>query len=272
MEAIRAPRSCAVRRAASSAGGGSSWVSAHAGMITVSAPASSRKPRAPSKSSPSAVRTGPSPAPHNCTSYHEGTSKSCRGPKTSHATAISNIGRPAVTGVAIRGGAGFSPKLSFLRLVPRRPVLIGIALGVVYVVWGTTSLAIRVGVGHLPPLLFAGIRYVIAGALLYPIAVRAAARDRGPGASRERPGGAAWLAAAVVGILLLFAGNGGVTFAETSLPSGFAAVLVATVPLWMIIFARLVQGERVTWRSAAGLAVGLAGVAILVGNHMAAGG
>src|SRR5450755_53091 len=153
----------------------------------------------------------------------------------------------------------------------RRPVLSWIALGVVYVVWGTTYLAIRVGVGHLPPLLFAGIRYVIAGALLYPIAVRAAARDRGPGAVRQRPGGAAWAAAAVVGILLLFAGHGGVTFAETSLPSGFAAVLVATVPLWMIVFARLVQGEHMTWRSAAGLAVGLAGVAILVGNHMAAG-
>src|ERR1035437_7408482 len=108
----------------------------------------------------------------------------------------------------------------------RRPVLSWIALGVVYVVWGTTYLAIRVGVGHLPPLLFAGIRYVIAGALLYPIAVRAAARDRGPGASRERPGGAAWLAAAAGGILLLFAGNGGGTFAEASLPSGLGAVFV----------------------------------------------
>jgi drug/metabolite transporter (DMT)-like permease len=153
----------------------------------------------------------------------------------------------------------------------RRPVLSWIALGVVYVVWGTTYLAIRVGVGHLPPLLFAGVRYVIAGALLYPIAVRAAARERGPGAIRERPGARAWLAGAVVGILLLFAGNGGVTFAETSLPSGFAAVLVATVPLWMIVFARLVQHERVTWRSAAGLAVGLAGVAILVGSRLTAG-
>src|ERR1035437_6654343 len=149
----------------------------------------------------------------------------------------------------------------------RRPVLSWIALGVVYVVWGTTYLAIRVGVGHLPPLLFAGIRYVIAGALLYPIAVRAADRDRGPGASRGRPGGAAWLAAAGGGHLLLCAGHGGVPFAETSLPSGFAAILVATVPLWMIVFARLVQGKRVTWRSAAGLAVGLAGVAILVGHH-----
>jgi len=153
----------------------------------------------------------------------------------------------------------------------RRPMLSWIALGIVYVVWGTTYLAIRVGVAHLPPLLFAGIRFVIAGALLYPIAVRASARDRGPGASRERPGARAWLAGAVVGILLLFAGNGGVTFAETSLPSGFAAVLVATVPLWMIVFARLVQHQQVTWRSAAGLAVGLAGVAVLVGSRVAAG-
>jgi drug/metabolite transporter (DMT)-like permease len=148
----------------------------------------------------------------------------------------------------------------------RRPWLSWIALGLVYVVWGTTYLAIRVGVGHLPPLFLAGIRYVIAGALLYPIALRAAARSSRPGPSPRMPGARAWLAGAVIGILLLCAGNGGVTFAETALPSGFAAVLVATVPLWMIVFARLVQHERVSSRSAAGLAVGLAGVAILVGS------
>ncbi len=68
----------------------------------------------------------------------------------------------------------------------------------------------------------------------------------------------AWLAGAVVGVLLLFAGNGGVSVAETRLPSGFAAVLAATVPLWVIVFARFVQGERVSVKSAAALAVGLA--------------
>jgi drug/metabolite transporter (DMT)-like permease len=157
------------------------------------------------------------------------------------------------------------------RATTGRPVLSWIALGVVYVVWGSTYLAIRVGVGHLPPLLFAGVRYVVAGALLYPIAARASARGRGPDVGRARLGARAWLAGAAVGILLLAGGNGGVTFAERSVPSGFAAVLVATVPLWMIVFAWPMQRQRVTGRSAAGLVVGLAGVVILVGNPAASG-
>jgi drug/metabolite transporter (DMT)-like permease len=148
-----------------------------------------------------------------------------------------------------------------------------IALGIVYVVWGSTYLAIRVGVGHVPPLLLAGIRYVIAGALLYPIASRASAggRGSGPTGGGARPGARAWLACAVVGVLLLFGGNGGVSVAETTLPSGVAAVLVATVPLWMIVFAWPVERQRVTARSAAGLAVGLGGVVILVGAGLSGG-
>jgi len=155
----------------------------------------------------------------------------------------------------------------------RTRVLSWIALGIVYVVWGSTYLAIRVGVGHLPPLLLAGIRYVIAGALLYPIASRASTGGRAPGPAggRPRPAARAWLACAVVGVLLLFGGNGGVSVAETTLPSGVAAVLVATVPLWMIVFAWPVERQRVTARSAAGLAVGLGGVVILVGADLTGG-
>jgi drug/metabolite transporter (DMT)-like permease len=107
------------------------------------------------------------------------------------------------------------------------------------------------------------IQWVAAGR---PSSSPAAARVKA-----ARPGAKAWLAGAVAGILLLFAGNGGLTIGETMLPSGFAAVLVATVPLWMIVFAWPVQHQRVTWRSAAGLAVGLGGVAILVGNGAASG-
>ena len=153
----------------------------------------------------------------------------------------------------------------------RSRVLPWIALGVVYVVWGSTYLAIRVGVGHLPPMLLAGIRYVIAGALLYPIARRAASGSRAPVAGGTKLGARAWLAGAVIGILLLFAGNGGVTVGETTLPSGFAAVLVATVPLWMVVFAWPMQHQRVTLRSAIALAVGLSGVIILVGDGTASG-
>jgi drug/metabolite transporter (DMT)-like permease len=153
----------------------------------------------------------------------------------------------------------------------RSRALSWIALGVVYLVWGSTYLAIRVGVGHLPPLLFAGARYVIAGTLLYPIAGRTASGRRASAEDHAKPGAKAWLAGAVVGILLLFAGNGGVSFGETTLPSGFAAVLVATVPLWMIIFAWPMQHQRITVRSAAALAVGLGGVIVLVGGGTASG-
>jgi drug/metabolite transporter (DMT)-like permease len=153
----------------------------------------------------------------------------------------------------------------------RSRALSWIALGVVYLVWGSTYLAIRVGVGHLPPLLFAGARYVIAGTLLYPIAGRTASGSRASAEDHAKPGARAWLAGAVVGILLLFAGNGGVSFGETTLPSGFAAVLVATVPLWMIIFAWPMQHQRITVRSAAALAVGLGGVIVLVGGGTASG-
>ena len=161
--------------------------------------------------------------------------------------ASSNIGKPGVTGIAIRCMAVIYLKLSFLPVAApasrvndgnmtsngtpvdtRSRVLSWIALGVVYLVWGSTYLAIRVGVGHLPPLLFAGSRYVIAGALLYPIALRTATSRRGSAKDRAKPGASAWFAGAVIGILLLFAGNGGVTIGETTLPSGFAAVLVAT--------------------------------------------
>src|ERR1700683_5602665 len=260
-------------------------------MITVSAWLSSSSPSGLSKSSPSAVRTGPSWTAHNCSSYHQGTGKSSLpGSKTSHGMASSNIGKPGVTGTAIRCMAVIYLKLSILPLaVPARvpkdenmtsngtavdtrsPVLSWIALGVVYLVWGSTYLAIRVGVGHLPPLLFAGTRYVLAGALLYPIALRATANSRGPAQDRTKPGARAWFAGAVIGILLLFAGNGGVTVGATTLPSGFAAVLVATVPLWMIVFAWPVQHQRVTLRSALALAVGLGGGIILVGDGTASG-
>jgi drug/metabolite transporter (DMT)-like permease len=175
------------------------------------------------------------------------------------------------------------------------------ALGVVYVVWGSTYLAIRVGVRRLPPLVFAGSRYVIAGILLYPISLWLANRPPRSGAIRPgggnpsgaahgvasegaagravgarakdgaRPGTKAWLSGAVVGTLLLAGGNGGVTFAERTLPSGLAAVLVATVPLWMIVFAWPLSHEPVTRRSAAGIVIGLVGVGVLAGGGAASG-
>jgi drug/metabolite transporter (DMT)-like permease len=140
-----------------------------------------------------------------------------------------------------------------------------VALGIVYVVWGTTYLAIRVGVRDLPPLLFAGLRYVTAGAILYPVA-RRMSKKQGRDGKMSAPSAKEWIAGGVIGVVLLFVGNGGLTIAEKTLPSGFAAVLVATVPLWMILFARLLQRQPITWRKAGSLVVGLVGVAVLVGN------
>jgi drug/metabolite transporter (DMT)-like permease len=143
------------------------------------------------------------------------------------------------------------------------PALAWLALAVVYVVWGSTYLAIRVGVRDLPPGILAGSRYLLAGLLLYPVAVR----SRG-GRLRvtDRPRRQHWLACAGVGVLLLVMGNGGVTLAERTVPSGLAAVLVATVPLWMVVFGVLIDRNRVTAAAGLGLVIGLAGVAVLSGG------
>ena len=144
------------------------------------------------------------------------------------------------------------------------------SLVVIYIVWGTTYLAIRVGVRDVPPLFFAGLRFIVAGALLYPFARRS--RHTKP-ASAERSGSGvrAWIGAGVVGVLLLAGGNGGVTYAETRLPSGLSALFIATVPLWMTVFSRLLQHHAITWRKVVGLVTGLGGVAILLGNVAAKG-
>ena len=144
-----------------------------------------------------------------------------------------------------------------------RPALGGwAALLVVYVVWGSTYLAIRVGVGTIPPLLMAGARYLIAGLILFPFAIRS-----GSAATRaaDRPSRANWLACAVVGILLLLGGNGLVSVGERTVPSGFASLLVATVPLWLLVLDAVLRRRWIGWLPLAGLIVGLAGVALLAG-------
>lgn len=134
------------------------------------------------------------------------------------------------------------------------------ALIVVYIVWGSTYLAIRVGVQTIPPLLLAGVRYLVAGAVLYPIAIRLGGHEM---RKTDRPGRHQWAAAAVVGTLLLTIGNGGLSYAEQTVSSGLAALLVATVPLWMVGADRLVNRRRVGRLPGLALVVGLVGVAIL---------
>ena len=143
------------------------------------------------------------------------------------------------------------------------------ALVAVYLFWGSTYLAIRVGVRDLPPAMMSGIRYLIAGLLLYPLALRTGGEER---RRTDRPGARQWLACLIVGSLLLVCGNGGVTWAEEKVPSGLAALLVATVPLWMILFAVPLRHERITATAGAGLVVGILGVAVLAGGGSLSGG
>jgi len=137
------------------------------------------------------------------------------------------------------------------------------AFAAVYILWGSTFLAIRFAVATLPPFLMAGTRHIIAGAGLYPLA-----RLR----TGERPTRANWSAATLMGALLLLGGNGGVSWAEQLVPSGVAALLVASVSLWMVIIDWLRPGGvRPTSRVFVGLALGFAGLAFLVGPSKLAG-
>src|SRR2546430_5645307 len=140
---------------------------------------------------------------------------------------------------------------------PGTSTLVLIAFGLVYVVWGSTYLAIRVGVESLPPLLLAGARHLLTGLILYPFL-----RWK----TGLRPTAAQWRTAIITGCLLLFVGNGGVCIAEKSVPSGITALLVATVSLWMVLVDWLRPGGvRPVARVAAGLVIGFAGLALLVG-------
>jgi len=128
-----------------------------------------------------------------------------------------------------------------------------LALLAVYIVWGSTYLAISIAVRGIPPLLMGGIRFLIAGGLLFTVL-----RLRGAPA----PTAAQWRSAALVGLLLLAGGNGGTAIAEQWVHSGLAALVVATTPIWAALFA----GLWGTWpRSTewAGMALGTLGVAAL---------
>lgn len=127
----------------------------------------------------------------------------------------------------------------------------------IYVIWGSTYLAIRFGVETIPPFLMAGIRFVLAGSLLFFVELR-----RGS----PLPTRAQWRSAAIIGGLLLLIGNGGVTWAELSIPSGVTALLIGTSPLWFVVLDWLLfNGGRPTRQTSLGLAVGLCGVVLLVG-------
>jgi drug/metabolite transporter (DMT)-like permease len=134
-----------------------------------------------------------------------------------------------------------------------------IAYLLVCTVWGSTYLAIRIGVQELPPLLFAGIRFLVAGGLLAGIVVLTG------GTLPRRPRD--WGVLAVVGLLLLLGGNAVVVWAEQFVESGPASVFVAAVPLWAAFFDATIPGggSVFTWRVGLGLLLGFLGSALLAG-------
>jgi drug/metabolite transporter (DMT)-like permease len=132
-----------------------------------------------------------------------------------------------------------------------------VAFAAIYLVWGSTYLAIRFAIETLPPLLTAGMRFVIAGPLLYVWARRSGG---------SRPTRRQWLATAIVGGLLLLGGNGLVTWSEVRVSSGLTALLVATVPLWMVLLDWVfLRASRPSLNVFLGLALGLIGIVLLIG-------
>lgn len=135
--------------------------------------------------------------------------------------------------------------------------LLLVSFAAVYVLWGATFFAIRIGIESFPPLILAGLRHLSVGLVFYPIFRRV---------SGERPTWVQWRTTIVTGVLLLLCGNGTVSWAEKIIPSGIAALLVATVTLWMVLVDWFRPGgTRPAPRVLVGLVLGFAGMALLVG-------
>jgi drug/metabolite transporter (DMT)-like permease len=153
------------------------------------------------------------------------------------------------------------PEVHVVRTASRARIVL--AFAAVYLLWGSTYLAIRFGVETIPPFIMAGLRHLTAGALLF-----AWLRARGA----RWPEWRHWKSAALIGGLMLLGGNGLVSWAEQRVPSGLAALIVASVPIWMTVFDGVLHRERPHGIVIAGLAVGLGGIALLVVPGRFAGG
>ena len=140
--------------------------------------------------------------------------------------------------------------------------LVIVAFAAVYVIWGSTYLGIRFAVETLPPFLMGGARFLTAGLILYGWL-----RLTGT----KAPARSSWRIAAVAAALLLGIGNGGVNWAEQKVSSGMTALIIAGTPVWFALFDWLRPGgARPTFQTIAGIAIGFAGVAMLVGSRSSA--
>jgi drug/metabolite transporter (DMT)-like permease len=138
-----------------------------------------------------------------------------------------------------------------------------LAFAAIYLIWGSTYLAIRFGVETIPPFFLAGARFVTAGTALFLWMLRHGV---------DPPTRAQWRAAAIIGALLFLVGNGALTWAELRVPSGVASLLASTIPIWMVLITHAQhkarhENARLAKRVIAGLAVGLAGVGLLIGPN-----
>jgi drug/metabolite transporter (DMT)-like permease len=146
---------------------------------------------------------------------------------------------------------------------PASPVLIWTALLILYVVWGSTYLGIRVAVDSIPPFVMAAVRFAIAGAVMLS-AVALFRRE-----TATRPTRREWRDSFIVGACLMGGGMGAVAWGELTVPSGIAGILIAMLPVWVAVFGRVFLGERLPPLAIVGIAAGMVGVLILVGPGLA---
>jgi len=135
----------------------------------------------------------------------------------------------------------------------RSPAAVGLSLATIYLVWGSTYLAMRVTDRTMPPFLMSSARFFIAGIVLYALT-----------RSGSRPTLREWTACIIAGAALLAVGNAGVAWAETRIASGLAALIVAAIPLYVAVMDRIVFGRRLSVVAIVGLGIGFGGVALLV--------
>jgi drug/metabolite transporter (DMT)-like permease len=132
-----------------------------------------------------------------------------------------------------------------------------LALAIVYVVWGSTYLGIELAVRTMPPFLMASMRFLIAGPLLYVWATRRGDRS-------DRPTARHWLSAFLIAAPMLAIGNAAVGWAEQTIDTGTASLIIASVPLWMALLDRVFYAQRLARTMVIGLVVGFGGVGLLV--------
>lgn len=162
--------------------------------------------------------------------------------------------------VNIGGRPVLVPRTNSQRKLRLDSVKLALAFAAIYVIWGSTYLAIRYAVETIPPLVTAGIRHTVAGGILL-----AWAYARGYRAKREH-----WIAGAIVGAFFFLVGHGTLHWAEQHVASGLAALLIATEPMFILVLAWASRQQKISRASALGLALGVVGVAILTGMEVSA--